>query len=101
MAARIDSASIVLYACEPASARWRRATSRRSVVGPGSVTLLPPGTRPADLTWPPIPLVADVTGLAGDELYELAKALARDGCELAFLIDRQTPSRTVRLIAEE
>ena len=92
--------SVLIIASEPSAHRWTRALVRRAVVGTGSTTLLPPGTRPGEFKWPPIPLVADVTGLGGDELHELAEALVRDGCELAFLVDQKDPSRTVRLIAE-
>jgi len=39
------------------------------------------------LRWPAVPIVGDVTGLADDQVHALARALIRDGCQLAFLTD--------------
>ena len=81
------TADVRLYASEPASRRWSRALARRALVGPATATLLPPSTDPLELRWPACPIVADVTGLPGDQVHALAQALIRDGCEFAFLTD--------------
>ncbi len=87
-----------LYAGDPAR-RWSRALARRALVGPASATLLPPGADPRELRWPAVPIVCDVTSLAGDQVHALATALVRDGCTLAFLTDTQR-GHTLRVVPE-
>ena len=51
------------------------------------------------IRWPPVRnLVADVTGLPGGTLHELARALVRDGLYLGYLLDRDHPERNLRVI---
>ena len=97
--AATGSADVRLYASEPASRRWSRALARRAVVGPGTATLLPSGADPLSLRWPAVPIVCDVTSLAGDQVHALAQALIRDGSELAFLTDLAR-GHTLRVVPE-
>jgi hypothetical protein len=85
--ARQRDYSVRIFAQADSAARWRSARNWRSVAGPGTTTLLPPGERPAALRWPAGTCIANVTGTAGDVVRELAEALVRDGCELVFLTD--------------
>ncbi|WP_081126032.1 hypothetical protein [Metallibacterium scheffleri] len=88
-----------LYAGPPAH-RWSRALARRALVGAATATLLPPGDDPRSIRWPGCPIVADVTGLAGDQIHALAEALVRDGAPLAYLIDLTDASRSLRVVEE-
>lgn len=96
--AATGSADIRLFAGDPAH-RWRRAKQRRALVGPATATLLPPGADPAELRWPGCPIVADITGLAGDQVHALAAALVRDGAPLCFLTDLER-GHTLRIVPE-
>ncbi len=82
--------SVRVFAQADSAARWRSARNWRRLCGPGTATLLPPGERPAALRWPAGTCIANVTRAAGDEIHELALALIRDGCELAFMTDLQS-----------
>ncbi len=102
IAAQIDAtgtADVRLFAGDPAR-RWPRALARRAMVGPATATLLPAGVDPLALRWPACPVVADITGLPGDQVHALCEALARDGCELGYLIDTADAARSIRLVAE-
>jgi hypothetical protein len=83
-----------------AAHRWARALARRAIVGPATATLLPPGEDPRSIRWPACQIVADVTGLAGDQIHALAEALVRDGAPLAYLIDLTDASRSLRVVEE-
>jgi hypothetical protein len=85
--ATVREYSVRVFAQADSAARWRSARNWRSVAGPGTTTLLPPGERPAALRWPAGTVIANVTDQLGDVVHELAEALVRDGCELAFLTD--------------
>lgn len=85
--ARQRDYSVRIFAQADSAARWRSARNWRSVAGPGTTTLLPPGVRPAALRWFAGTVIADVTGTAGDVVRELAESLVRDSCTLAFLTD--------------
>ena len=91
--------NVRIFAGEPAH-RWSRALTRRALVGPATATLLPPGVDPRAIRWPGCEIVADVTGLPGDQVRGLAEALVRDGCELAFLTDLER-GETLRIVPEE
>lgn len=90
--------SVRIFAQADSAARWRCARNWRRVAGPGTTTLLPPGERPAALRWPAGTVIADVTGTAGDVVRELAEALVRDGCTLAFLTETAS-NLTQRVVA--
>ena len=94
--AATGDADVRLFAGDPAY-RWTRALARRALVGPASATLLPVGADPLALRWPACPIVADITGLAGDQVHALAEALVRDACPHAVLIDLADMSRTVHV----
>lgn len=85
--ARQRDYSVRIFAQADAAARWRSARNWRRLCGPGSATLLPPDERPAALRWFAGTAIANITGTAGDVVHELAEALVRDGCTLAFLTD--------------
>jgi len=82
------TADVRLYAGD--GDRWKATMKRRALVGPATATLLPPGDDPLALRWPACPIVADVTGLPGDQVRKLCEALTRDGAQLAFLTDLQS-----------
>lgn len=96
--AATGDADVRLFAGDPAD-RWTRVLARRALVGPASATLLPPGADPLSLRWPAVPIVADITGLPGDQVRALGEALVRDGCELAFLTDLAR-GNTLRIVPE-
>ncbi|MHB1895426.1 MAG: hypothetical protein ACYCOY_02085 [Metallibacterium sp.] len=85
--ARIKATGVADVRLYAGADRWARALARRALVGTGTATLLPPGADPLSLRWPRCQIVADVTGLAGDQVHALAEALVRDGATLAFLTD--------------
>jgi hypothetical protein len=89
-----------VFAQADGAARWRSARNWQRLAGPGTCTLLPPGERPAALRWPAGTVIANVTGAAGDVVRELAEALVRDGCTLAFLTDTAS-SLSHRVIPQE
>lgn len=90
--------NVRLYACADG---WELAKQHRRTLGPGSTLLLPLGDDPEAYRWPPVhDLVANVTGLSGNHLQRLARALVRDGCRLAYLVDVALPERTLRVIAK-
>ncbi|MHB1991002.1 hypothetical protein [Metallibacterium scheffleri] len=88
--AKVREYSVRIFAQADSAARWRSARNWRRLAGPGTCTLLPPDERPAALRWPAGTVIANVTRAAGDEIHELALALIRDGCELAFMTDLQS-----------
>lgn len=88
--------NVRLYACRPNP--WTAAIQRRRTVGPASTLVLPADADPDDLRWPPVELVASITGLPGSTVQALASALARDGCRLAYLLDGEHPERDLRVI---
>jgi hypothetical protein len=91
--------NVRLYACRPDP--WPLAYEHRETFGPGSTLLLPLDADPAEVRWPPIEnLVANVTGLPGDTLQALARALVRDGMRLGYLLDQEHPERNLRVVAE-
>lgn len=92
--------SVRVFAQADAGARWRCARNWRRIAGPGTATLLPPDERPAALRWPAGTAIANVTGTADDVVRELAEALVRDGCTLAFLTDTAS-SLSHRVIPQE
>ena len=78
---------------------WARATTYRDWRGPCTALVLPVDTNPEAIRWPPLrDLIADVTRLPGDQVAALARALVRDGCRLAYLLDAECPERNVRVI---
>lgn len=90
--------NVRLYACVDG---WELAMQHRATFSPGSTLLLPLGDDPEAYRWPPVrELVANVTGLSGDNLQRLARALVRDGCRLAHLLDAALPERNLRVIAK-
>lgn len=90
--------NVRLYACTDG---WQLATQRRYAFGRGSTLLLPPGDDPEAYRWPPVrELVAIVTGLPGDTLHALARALVRDGLQLGYLLDSEHFERSLRVIAK-
>jgi len=82
------TADVRLYAGD--GDRWKAAMRRRALVGPATATLLPPGEDSLNIRWPACPMVADVTGLDGATVRNLASALVRDGAQLAFLTDLES-----------
>jgi len=91
------SCNVRLYACRPDP--WSPARRHRDASGPGSTLVLPVDADPAAIHWPPLrDLIANVTGLPGDTLNALARALVRDGLELGYLLDRENPERNLRVI---
>jgi len=90
--------NVRLYACADG---WELAKQHRATFGPGSTLLLPLGDDPEAYRWPLVcELVANVTGLSGDNLQRLARALVRDGCRLAYLLDANRRERNLRVIAK-
>lgn len=66
---------------------WQRAERRRSQHGPGSALVLPRGTAPEALRWPPVDaLVVDARDLSGADREALARALVRDGVRYACIV---------------
>lgn len=91
--------NVRLYACIDG---WELAMQHRATFGPGSTLLLPRGDDPETYRWPPVrELVANVTGLSGDNLQRLARSLVRDGCRLAYLLDVALPERSLRVVAKQ
>ena len=85
----------------PGRDAWGLARARQSVCGPASALVLPPGTDPASYRWPALPdLVVDMTGLAGEAVQRLARALVRDGVGLAYLLDADRHERDLRVVAK-
>lgn len=95
--ARQRAYSVRIFAQADGAARWRSARDWRRLCGPGTATLLPSDERPAALRWFAGTAIANVTGTAGDVVRELAEALVRDGCTLAFLTDTAS-NRTHRIL---
>ena len=61
--------------------------------------VFPLDASPELIRWPLVRnLVADVTGLPGGTLHELARALVRDGLYLGYLLDSNHPERNLRVI---
>lgn len=80
---------------------WDRAKRHRDGFGQATAMALPPGISPLDIRWPPLRnVVADVTGAPSNTIRELAEALVRDGCLLAYLIDSDNPKRSLRVVAK-
>ena len=89
--------NVRVFACRNA---WRLAREHRQTFGSGTVLVLPYGENPEAFRWPRVPdLLGNITGLPGDEVQRLARALVRDGCRLAYLLDNGQPERSVRVIA--
>lgn len=89
--------NVRLYACRPDP--WTPARQHRETFGPGTAIVFPVDASPELIRWPPVRnLVADVTGLPGGTLHELARALVRDGLYLGYLLDRDHPERNLRVI---
>jgi len=85
----------------PGRDAWGLARARQSVCGPASALVLPPGTDPASYRWPALPdLIVDMTGLAGEAVQRLARALVRDGVGLAYLLDAEHHARDLRIVAK-
>lgn len=89
--------NVRLYACVDG---WELAMQHRATFGPGSTLLLPLGDDPEAYRWPRVALVGNITGLPGDMLHALSRALDRDGCLLAFLLDSSHHERDLRLVRE-
>ena len=83
-----------LFAGGSNAERWQRA-QRWTVRGHHAASLLPVGCDPAALRWPSGTCLADVSWLPGALVQGLAKALIRDGCTHALLIDLADPARTM------
>jgi hypothetical protein len=63
--------------------------------------VLPPDEDPEAFRWPSLAdAVADVTGLDGDTMHRLAKALIRDGVRLVWMLDADHHERNLRVIAK-
>jgi len=91
--------NVRVYACRPDP--WALAREHRHTFGIGTVLVLPVDVDPASLRWPPLrSLVVNVTGLPGGTLHVLARALVRDGCRLAYLLDTTHAERNLRVIAK-
>lgn len=76
---------------------WERATESRAYCI-RACTLLPPGTDPRNVRWPPIRFwIGDTGDLPTTEAIELARTLIDAGSELVMLVgDNLKPSLTVR-----
>lgn len=86
--------NVRLYACRPDP--WGMAKEHRANFGPGTVLVLPINGNPLAYIWPPLrDVVCLVSGLPGDDLRRLARALVHDGCKLAFLLDATNSSRNL------
>ena len=91
--------NVRLYACIDG---WELAMQHRATFGIGSTLLLPLGDDPEAYRWPRVrELVVNVTGLSGNNLQRLARALVRDGCRLAYLLDVALPERNLRVVAKQ
>lgn len=89
--------NVRIFACRNA---WRLAREHRHTFGSGTVLVLPYGENPETFRWPCVrDLMGNITGLPGDQVQRLARALVRDGCRLAYLLDNEQPERSVRVIA--
>lgn len=81
---------------------WSLARQHRLACGPASTLVLPVDADPEGFRWPEVrSLVANVTGLPGETLHALARALIRDGCRLAYLLDANCPGRNLRVVARK
>lgn len=92
-----ESVNVRLYACLPDP--WTLARAHHATFGPASTLVLPVDVDPLALRWPPLRnVLANVTGLPGDVVRALARALVRDGLRLGYLLDSRQPDRSLRVI---
>ena len=85
-----------LFASGTDAERWRTAQSW-IIRGCHAATLLPVGIDPMSLRWPSGTCIAEVTNQPGDLVQSLARALIRDGCLHAVLVDLSNPARTMHV----
>lgn len=91
--------NVRLYACRPDP--WTPARKHRDSFGTGTAMVFPVDANPDTIQWPPLRnIVVNITGLPGGALHELARALVRDGCRLAYLLDADHPERSLRVVAK-
>lgn len=90
--------NVRLYANRPDP--WTPARQHRQTFGPASTLVLPMDADPLALRWPRVELVANITDLRGDLVQALARALIRDGCRVAYLLDANDSARNLRVIAK-
>ena len=91
--------NVRLYANRPDP--WRLAKQHRHAFGPASTLVLPLDTDPTAIHWPLVRnLLVNITDLRGDLVRALARALVRDGCRLAYLLDANDSTRNLRVIAK-
>lgn len=94
------SVNVRLYACRPDP--WTPARAHHAAFGAASTLVLPVDVDPLSLHWPPLRnVLANVTGLPGDAVRALARALVRDGLRLGYLLDSDQPARSLRVIRKE
>lgn len=90
--------NVRLFACANA---WDLARTHRQAIGDDSALVLPPGDDPDAYRWPRVlNLVGNITGLPSEQIPRLARALVRDGCLLAYLLDAAHPERNMRVVAK-
>ena len=85
-----------LIATGTQSERWGRAQYWMRPGWPGG-TLLVPDADPLSIRWPRGTAIVDATNQPGQIVERLARALIRDGCTHAVLIDVADPTRSTHV----